>query len=223
MGEASDGLEAVSEIERLRPEVVFLDVQMPGLTGLEVLGALPAGTPSPLVIFVTAYDEYALAAFEANAVGYLVKPVKRERLAVAIERARRLASGPEVEEEVERARRAAGAAAPVLRHVVCRRRDRFVLVPVEQILQVYVDDAIVRVQTDDATLRTDCSLNDLASRLPDPPFFRAHRSAIVNMERVREIAPFFNSTFLLVLDDAGKSEIQTSERQAKKLREMLKG
>src|SRR5687767_5353465 len=90
VGEARDGLQAVQQIEKLRPDVVFLDIEMPGLSGLEVLRALPPGVPLPLVIFVTGYDQHALAAFEANALAYLLKPVDPEQLARAVERAGRL-------------------------------------------------------------------------------------------------------------------------------------
>jgi DNA-binding LytR/AlgR family response regulator len=223
-GEASDGLRAVAEVERLRPDLILLDVQMPGLTGFEVLRALPAGGPVPLVVFVTAYDEFALAAFEANAVGYLVKPVNRERLAAAVQRARTLCeAGGHAGQELARARKAADAAAPALRQVVARKRDRFVLIPVERILLVRVEDGLVKVRAGEAAYRTDYQLADLAARLPDPPFFRAHRTAVVNLDRVLEIAPYFNSTFLLVLDDGKRTEIQTSERQSRRLREMLRG
>jgi DNA-binding LytR/AlgR family response regulator len=218
VGEAGDGLRAVSETERLRPDLLLLDVQMPGLTGFEVVRSLAA--PAPLVVFVTAYDQYALAAFEANAVGYLRKPVKRDRLAAALERSRALCG--RAEQELARARRAADEAEPALRQLVCRKRDRFVLIPLDRIVCVGVEDGIVRVRTGDATYRTDYQLAPLATRLPDPPFFRAHRSAVVNMNHVREIAPFFNSTYQLVLDDREGTEIQVSERQSKRLREMLR-
>jgi two-component system, LytTR family, response regulator len=221
VGEAGDGLRAVSEAERLRPDLLLLDVQMPGLTGFEVVRSL--ASPAPLVVFVTAYDEYALAAFEANAVGYLRKPVNRERLAAALERARTLCQvDGRPDEELARARRAADAAEPTLRQLVCRKRDRFVLVPLDKIVCIGVEDGIVKVWTGDATYRTDYQLAGLAARLPDPPFFRVHRSALVNMNHVREIAPFFNSTYQLVLDDRESTEIQVSERQSKRLREMLR-
>jgi two-component system, LytTR family, response regulator len=223
VGEAHDGLQAVAEVERLRPDLLLLDVQMPGLTGFEVLRSLPAGASPPLVVFVTAYDEYAFAAFEANAVGYLVKPVNRERLVAVVERARRLSeAGTAAGEELTRARRAADAVAPTLRQVVARKRDRFVLIPIERILLAWVEDGLVKVRTDEAQYRTDYQLADLAARLPGPPFFRAHRTAVVNMDRVREIVPYFNSTYLLVLGDGERTEIQTSERQSKRLRDMLR-
>src|SRR5450631_1633158 len=94
VGEARDGLEAVEKVEALRPDLLFLDIQMPGLTGFEVLQAIPAAVAMPLVIFVTGYDQHALAAFEANALAYLLKPVEAERLAQALERARKLGTVP---------------------------------------------------------------------------------------------------------------------------------
>jgi two-component system LytT family response regulator len=221
-GEAADGLEAVAAIERLRPDVVFLDVQMPGLGGFEVVAALPRAGHMPLVVFATAYDAYALEAFEANAVAYLLKPFKRERLAAAVERVRRLVESGSARDEAGRVRRVAeGASRPG--HVVCRRRDRYVLVPVDRVVHVSVEDGVARVHTDEGAYRTDLQIGALAARLPDPPFFRAHRATIVNMRRVREVAPYFNGTYLLVLDDPAATEVRTSERQSKVLREMLRG
>ena len=90
VGEANDGLEAVAAIERLRPDLIFLDIQMPGLDGFEMLKALPASSPKPLVIFVTGFHEHAMAAFDANAIAYLLKPIEPERLRETVERAWRL-------------------------------------------------------------------------------------------------------------------------------------
>lgn len=222
MGEASDGLDAVARIEQWRPDLIFLDVQMPGLTGFEVLEALPKKAPLPLVIFATAYDEYALAAFEANAVGYLLKPVNRERLRQAVERAHQLfLSESLADEERERIRHVMRTAAPPLQQIVARRRDRFVLVPLDDIVFFRVEDGLVKVKTDAERYWTDYQMVDLEARLPDPPFFRAHRSVIVNLRKVKEIAPFFKSSFLLIMNDPEASEIQVSERQSKKLRERL--
>ncbi len=125
IGEAADGVEAVAQIGQTKPDLVFLDVQMPGLTGFEVMQALPKDAPLPLVIFATAYDQYALEAFEANAVSYLLKPINRERLAQAVERAAKLASSErQSAEERHRIRRAVNAGAPPLEQIVARRRDR---------------------------------------------------------------------------------------------------
>jgi DNA-binding LytR/AlgR family response regulator len=222
IGEAGDGLEAVAKIESLRPDLIFLDVQMPGLNGFEVLRALPAKAPLPLVIFATAYDEYALAAFEANAVGYLLKPINRERLNQAVERAHRLfLSESQAADERERIRQVVNAAAPPFEQIVARKRDRFVLVPLEEVFFFCVEDGLVKAKTETGLYRTDYQITELEARLPDPPFFVARRSVIVNLRKVKEIAPFFKSTYQLIMNDPEATEIQVSERQSKRLREML--
>ena len=220
-GEAADGLEAVERIMQTRPDLVFLDVQMPHLSGFEVLRALPSEASLPLVIFATAYDEYALAAFEANALGYLLKPVNRERLAQAVGRALQLARNGAQAAESEKLRAAARRDASPLGHIVVRRRDRYLLLRPEQIVFFRVEDGLLRAYTEAENYWTDYQINDLEARLPKLPFFRARRAVIVNLRRVREIAPFSKSAFLLVMTDRDATEIQVSERQAKRLREEL--
>src|SRR6516165_5070278 len=147
-GVAQDGLEALESIEQLQPDLLFLDIQMPGLTGFEVVNSIPAGVPLPHIIFTTGYDQHALAAFEVNALAYLLKPVEPERLAQAVERARRLnAFTDDKEAERQSILRAAQAAPKPLRRVVCRARDRLVLLPVEQILWFQVEGGIVRARS----------------------------------------------------------------------------
>jgi DNA-binding LytR/AlgR family response regulator len=221
-GEAADGIAALEQIEQAKPDLIFLDVQMPGLTGFEALRALPPEATLPLVIFATAFDQYALDAFEANAVSYLLKPINRERLAQAIERACKLkANESQTLAEQQRIRQLTAVAAPPLQQIIARRRDRFVLLRLDQICFFELTDGTVKVKTDTDQYWTDYQINDLEARLPDPPFFRVHRSAIVNMRKVKEIAPVMKSSFLIVMNDQAASEIQVSERQSKKLRQML--
>jgi DNA-binding LytR/AlgR family response regulator len=223
LGEASDGLAALAQIEQSRPDLIFLDVQMPGLSGFETLVAMPSSSV-PLVIFATAYDQYALAAFEANAVSYLLKPISRERLAQAIARARQLLlSETRTADEQSRIRHTAQAAAPPLTQIVGRRRDHFVLLRLAQVCCFLMEDGIVKVKTEAESYWTDYQLNTLETRLPDPPFFRASRQAIVNLRQVKEIIPAAKSTFRLVLNDREASELHVSERQSQKLRHMLQG
>src|SRR5690349_969951 len=132
-GEACDGLEAVEKIEELRPELLFLDIEMPGLTGFEVLQSVRRAVTLPLVIFVTGYDQHALAAFEADALAYLLKPVAPERLAQVIDRALKFGAAG-VEREREHLLKVARESPKGLRHVVCRKRDRLLLLPPENIL-----------------------------------------------------------------------------------------
>jgi DNA-binding LytR/AlgR family response regulator len=223
VGEARDGIEALAAISEERPDLVFLDVQMPGLDGFEVLRSLPAETPWPLVVFATAFDQYALAAFEANAAGYLLKPVNAEKLRKTVERVCRLLGSPEqVSGERDRLRKLAGAAPGELRQVVARMRDRFLLIPLEDVCFFSVADGLTRVKTEAGLYRTDYTVQDLEARLPDPPFFRAHRSVIVNLRKVKEIRPMFKGSYSLVMKDREATEVQVSERQSRIIREMLR-
>ncbi len=223
-GEARDGLEALRKIEELRPDLLFLDIELPGLAGFEVLHSLPRDVTPPLVIFVTGYDQHALAAFEANALAYLLKPVEPERLAQALERARKLAAGSgDRVREGERLRKIADESSRVLRQVVCRKRDRLLLIPPEQILWFQVENGIVKAHTADETYWVNSQLSELEAGLPAERFFRARREVLVNVERIAEIRPYFKSGFLLLMSDAAATEIVVSERQARLFRLRIPG
>jgi len=223
-GEARDGIEAVRQIEALRPDLLFLDIELPGLSGFEVLQALPPAVTMPLVIFVTGYDQHALAAFEANALAYLLKPVEPERLAQAVERACKLAtSAGEQEREGRHILQVARAAPKPLHQIVCRKRDRLVLMRPEQILWFQVEDGIVKAHTPGETFWVNYQLGELEASLPGETFFRARREVLVNLTRIREIRPYFKSGFLLIMADAGSTEIVVSERQARSLRQRIPG
>ena len=223
-GEAQDGLEALEKIEEFQPDLLFLDIQMPGLTGFEVVRSIPAKLPLPLIIFTTGYDQHALAAFEVNALAYLLKPVEPERLAQAVERARRLnAFTDDKEAERQSILRAAQAAPKPLRRVVCRARDRLVLLPVEQILWFQVEGGIVRARSASDSFWVNYQLNELEAALPEDLFFRARRDVLVNLTRIKEIKPYFKSGFLLIMSDATATEIIVSERQVHPFRQRLPG
>ncbi|HTS30771.1 MAG TPA: LytTR family DNA-binding domain-containing protein [Bryobacteraceae bacterium] len=224
VGEARDGLEAVQKIEELQPDLLFLDIELPGLTGFEVLQALPPNVTLPLVIFATGYDQHALAAFEANALAYLLKPVEPERLAQAVERASKLSavSGGR-EREREHVLRAMRESPKVLRQVVCRKRDRVVLMPPEQILWFQVEDGLVKAHTGAETFWVNYQLGELEASLPEELFFRARREVLVNLTRIKEIKPYFKSGFLLVMSDAAATEIVVSERQVRTMRLRIPG
>jgi DNA-binding LytR/AlgR family response regulator len=214
-GEARDGLEALRKIEDLEPDLLFLDIELPGLTGFELLHSIRAGVPLPLVIFVTGYDQHALAAFEANALAYLLKPVEPERLAHAVDRARRL--------DREHIFRVAREAPKALRQIVCRKRDRAVLLPPDQVLWFQVEDGIVKAHTGAGVFWVNYQLGELEAGLPADVFFRARREVLVNLNRIREIKPYFKSGFLLVMGDEAATEIAVSERQARPLRLRIPG
>jgi len=219
--DAEDGVAALEAIQRYRPDVVFLDVQMPGLNGFEVIQALPP-EELPLIVFVTAYDEYALAAFEANAVAYLLKPVAPARLEAVVQRLEKIAHAPdEASKEAGRAQIVARSRVMPLHHVLAIQRDRFMLIPPAEVCFFRVEDGVTKAKTSTALYRTNYAIGDLESRLPSPPFFRAHRSVIANLNMIASVSPMFKGTLLLTMKDAQGTEIQVSERQTKLVRDLL--
>lgn len=224
VGEACDGLEAVEKIEELRPDLLFLDIEMPGLTGFEVLQSVRRTLPLPLVIFVTGYDQHALAAFEADALAYLLKPVAPERLAKVLDRARRFSGSPdENEREREHVLQVVRESPKGLHHVVCRKRDRMLLIVPENILWFASEDGIVRAHTESEVYWVNYQLAELESSLPQELFFRARREVLVNVNQIKEIRPYFKSGLLLIMSDAAATEIVVSARQVHPLRQRIPG
>lgn len=219
--DAHDGLAALDAIRVHKPQVLFLDVEMPGLDGFGVVEALPPENP-PLIVFVTAYDEHALAAFEANAVAYLLKPVVEARLKATVSRIEQLVGAPDAAtREIARAAALASAPPRPLHHVLAVHRDGYSLIALRDVSHFQVEDGVTYVSTAIGSHRTNYSIGDLESRLPTPPFFRAHRSTIVNLDMVATIHPMFKGSLLLTMKDARSTEVQVSERQAKHARELL--
>jgi two-component system, LytTR family, response regulator len=224
VGEAKDGLEAVAEIQRLRPDLVFLDVQMPGLDGFETLKALPADMTLPLIIFVTGFHEHAMAAFDANAIAYLLKPIEAERLREMVERAWRLHQFADDRAQVtDQIHRFSAGVPRNFQQIVARKLDRFLLLDPTDVVYFYIDHGIVRARTSSDTVWVNYQISDLEQGLTDFSFFRAHRSSLVNLRRVKEIRPAARSAFMLVMDDPASTQIEVSERQARALRTIIPG
>ncbi|MBM3307737.1 MAG: response regulator transcription factor [Candidatus Eisenbacteria bacterium] len=217
VGEAENGIEAVEKARALAPDVMLLDIQMPGKNGFEVLEALDR---PPLVIFATAYDEYAIKAFEVNSLDYLQKPIARDRLREAIERARRvLSSDTEIRAEIERLAalvRSRGAG-----RLPAQKGRRIVLLDLADIVWFEADDELVHAHTRDAKCLVNATMGELEKRLDPSVFFRVHRSTIVNLKRVVEIVPWFGGKYKVVVDDAAQSELVLSRARVKALRALL--
>jgi DNA-binding LytR/AlgR family response regulator len=214
IGEARDGLEALELIERERPALVFLDVQMPGMDGFEVLKALHR--PLPHVVFATAYDEYAIRAFEVDAVDYLLKPLVRARVEEAVARARsRLAQGPG--QNLDRVLRDR----PYLSQVPLSAAKRILIVPAADIMWFGVEFRLVYAHTRERGFMTNFTLRELEERLDPAQFFRAHKSALVNLAHVREIVPTASGRYALVMRDDAASQVALSRTQARELRARL--
>jgi DNA-binding LytR/AlgR family response regulator len=219
VGEAANGPEAVKLIEEQRPDLVVLDIQMPGMDGFGVLRAL---SHKPAVVFATAYDSYAIQAFEVQAADYLLKPISRDRLAEAVRRVRDRrengTAGPDVQAIVravqERARRYA-TQLPV------HKGRQILILPSEDIFWFEVEYRLVYAHTAGERYMTSFTLKDLEERLDPEIFFRAHKSRLVNLNQVKAIVPWFGGRFKLVMRNPGSSEVELSRAQARVLRRRM--
>lgn len=197
IGEAENGKQAVPMIHELKPDLVFLDIQMPGLTGFEVLDLLVA--PRPYIVFVTAYDEYALKAFEVHALDYLTKPVKLERFMRTLDYLNDVHTREQHQEKIE-SLRATRATEPLSRLTV-HIGQRLRVVGLNEIKRIEAEDKLVYVHLTDGKFRTDFTLNELEARLNPKEFVRIHRAHLVRLDAVKELVPWFNSTYCIRLDD----------------------
>jgi two-component system LytT family response regulator len=217
IGEAGDGPQAVELIEREQPDLVLLDIQMPGLDGFGVIEALEEPPP---IVFVTAYDEYAIRAFEVNALDYLLKPFNKERLEQAIRRA---------QEELAGEQDFAARLAPLLEslssqgyyltRLAVRDKNHIRVLNTDEVDWIGVENEQTFVHFGNEAHLIRRTLADLETRLDPARFFRAHRSAIVNLDRVKEIVPWFKGSHKLRLTTG--DEVELSRAQARALRELL--
>jgi two-component system LytT family response regulator/two-component system response regulator LytT len=214
VGEAENGLEAVDRIRELGPDLVFLDIQMPGMDGFEVLAALDE---VPLIIFATAYDEYALRAFEVNSIDYLLKPIEKERFASAVERARELLSAEgDLGREIERI--AGLVRTKGVDRLSVQKGRKIVLVDHADIVWIEASGGLVFVHTRDQRYTVNSTMAELEGRLDPGAFFRTHRSSIVNLNHVVEIVPWFGGKYKVIVDDDDRSELVLSRARARALR-----
>ena len=203
VGECSGGREAVEVIVEERPDLVFLDVQMPDLNGFEVLDAV-APEWLPAVVFVTAYDEYALKAFEVHAIDYLLKPVEPERFRTALARATGAKSGGLLGMLDERP----------LERLVIRARGKVLLIKPGDIDWVEADGKLAQLHVGKETHAVRIQLKRLEQRLAPHGFVRVHRSAIVNVDRIKELEPWFHGEYVVVLKDGTKLTSSAAHSQA---------
>jgi two-component system, LytTR family, response regulator LytT len=217
---AGNGLEALDAIERLDPVLAFLDIQMPGLDGLSVVRRLrERNIEPPHVIFSTAWEQFAVEAFRLEAMDYLLKPVERERLEETVGRARRIVadriSEPVASDSPPRPN-------PGFSKLLLRNGARNLIVDPQELIYATIADGVITLVTSQvegqSTYRT---LEELLGSLDPDVFWRAHRSFVVNINRIREVVPWFKSTYQLKMDDKKSSEIPVSRMQSRRLREML--
>jgi two-component system LytT family response regulator/two-component system response regulator LytT len=222
VGTASNGVEACERIEELEPDVAFLDVQMPGLDGIGVIRRLQQlGGHLPYFVLATAYDGYAVEAFQLEALDYLLKPVERIRLEQTLARVQKWLT--------DRARQAAELAppapkpAPQRTKILVRSGGHNFIVDAQELIYATIEDGLISVVT--PTMEGTCNyrtIEELQSNLDPHTFWRVHRSYLVNIHRIREVIPWFKSSFQLKMDDKKQTEIPVSRVQTKRLRTLLK-
>ncbi len=225
VGQARNGVEAVNLIKELSPDLVFLDVQMPGLDGFGVIKKLlDKKVALPQIVFATAYDQYAVRAFEVNAVDYLLKPFDKKRVAQAVNKAReKLETSPAtdqigtivklLEQQQQRTQTA---------KVLLKAAGRLFLVDQKDICYASIQDGIITVVASNMEGQSNCrTLEELLDSLDPNMFWRAHRSYLVNINRIKEVVPWFKSSYQIRMDDKKQAEIPVSRAQTKRLRELF--
>jgi two-component system LytT family response regulator/two-component system response regulator LytT len=243
VAQGTNGIEAVDLIEEHHPDLVFLDVQMPGLDGFAVIQKLKDRSEAkarlrpgveeehlPQIVFATAYDQYAVRAFDVNAVDYLLKPFDRTRVEQAVERARgRMSEGttPAAEAQIDALLRLlnrpqGNPRSPQPAKLIVQAQSRLLLVDQAEICYAAIDDGIIRVVTQTFEGHSKCrTLEELLEQLDATVFWRAHRGFVVNINHIREVVPWFKSSYQLRMNDKQQTEIPVSRSQTKRLRELF--
>jgi two-component system response regulator LytT len=218
---ASNGLEAVQLIADLEPDLVFLDMQMPGLDGMGVIRKLhEKEIPLPYFVMATAYDQYAVEAFKWEALDYLLKPVDKERLAQALDRCRKCV--------IEKQRIAPAELPPPKpslqrTKLLVKSNQRNFIVDAQDVVYATIEDGLITVVASNLEGQSNYrTIEELQSNLDPDMFWRVHRSYLVNIHRIKEVIPWFKSSFQLRMDDKKQTEIPVSRVQTKRLRALLK-
>jgi DNA-binding LytR/AlgR family response regulator len=221
VGEAADGTAAIAAILKLSPDLVFLDLQMPGLSGFDVIKKLPPAGRIPMVVIVTAYDQHAIQAFEAGAIDYLLKPISQDRLAQAVERAMRLRNRPGAMAE-RLANMQEVAESPQVRparRIVARSGDEYLLLNSEEVYAFQAEGDLVWIITAKKRYLATQSLKLIQEKLQNTSFRRIHRKALVNIDHVRKMSTLSSQRWLVTLSN--NQEFIVSKRQASHVRQLL--
>jgi two-component system, LytTR family, response regulator LytT len=229
VAQGKNGVDAVNLIKEHTPDLVFLDVQMPGLDGFGVIKKLiDRKVALPQIVFATAFDQYAVKAFEVNAVDYLLKPFDKKRVALAVQKAKKnLQSDPPLNQSSTLDSLVKMLEAQIPQHqvskIMLRSAGRMILVDQKDICFASIEDGVITVVTSQVEGHSNCrTLEELLESLDGNLFWRAHRSYLVNINRIREVVPWFKSSYQVKMDDKKQTEIPVSRAQTKRLRELFK-
>jgi DNA-binding LytR/AlgR family response regulator len=221
VGEAADGMAALAAIRELAPELIFLDLQMPGLSGFDVIRKLPSGGRIPMVVIVTAFDQHAIKAFEAGALDYLLKPICQDRLAQAVDRAIRLRNRPgaTAEQMASMQEIAESPQKRPVRRIVARSGEEYLLLNAEEVFAFEAEGDLVWIITAKKRYLATQSLKVIQQKLQHTSFRRIHRKALVNIDHVRKMSTLSSQRWLVTLSNS--QEFIVSKRQARSVRQLL--
>ncbi len=229
IGQGKNGVDAVNLIKEHSPDLVFLDVQMPGLDGFGVLRKLVERKMKvPHVVFATAFDHYAVQAFDVNAVDYVLKPFDKARIAKAIQRARKVmetqtSTAERLEQLVSQLNGNTKQQSIQPAKILVKSGQRLLLVAAEDLIFASIDDGLISVVGRDVEGTSNYrTLEELHAALDSETFWRPHRSYLVNIHHIKEVVPWFKSSYMLKMDDKKQSEVPVSRVQTKRLRELFK-
>jgi len=226
VAQGKNGVEAINLIREHNPDLVFLDVQMPGLDGFGVIKKLlDRKLPLPKIVFATAFDQYAVKAFEVNAVDYLLKPFDKKRVAQSVQKARAKEASGASSDKIETLVRMLESQKPQTSKLLLKAAGRLFLVNQKDICFASIEDGIISVVTSGPNGmegQSNCrTLEELLDSLDSSLFWRAHRSYLVNINRIKEVVPWFKSSYQLRMDDKKQTEIPVSRAQTRRLRELF--
>jgi two-component system response regulator LytT len=225
LGQGKNGVEALNLIRELTPQMVFLDVEMPGLDGFGVIKKLlEKKVRLPIFVFVTAYDHYAVQAFEVNAIDYLLKPIARARLEKAVAKVRReLESSEPAAQKLDRlVQLVEERPLPQKTKLLVKTGGRLVLVNSDDIIFASIEDGVITIVTRELEGQSNFrTVEELQGNLDPNTFWRVHRSFLVNINRIKEVVPWFKSSYQLKMDDRKQTEVPVSRAQTRRLRELL--
>lgn len=218
----NDGDSALAKVKELKPDIVFLDIQMPGKTGLEVAAILARQVEPPVVVFLTAFADYALKAFAVDAVDYVLKPFDEMDIQRVVSKLRKIMLAKDREKSDKQTVAGLDVTGLPARKFCVHHGGRFEVIENERILYFYAKDRLVFVQTtDDKHFPVKSSLNELEEKLDQKQFMRCHRNYIVNMDQIRHLENWFNRGYMLILKGDGKTEVPVSRLFVKRLKEFL--
>lgn len=224
VGEASTGEDTLIQVRETNPDTVFLDIEMPQMNGLEAAAKIMTWKEPPTIVFATAFDEYAIQAFEVNAIDYVLKPFEENRVRHTIERIRSRKSGrsssPDMNLLLEQIKQGA-VCTPKINKIAVQDRETLVLLNPEEIFYISREGREILIHTNNRKYESKCSIQLLETKLEKHSFFRTHRAYLVNLNHVDQLMPWFNGAYTLIIKDTNKSKIPVSRSYVKSLKEIL--